>query len=338
MAPSDRRRPDPDPPGASGGPLIGRAEELAQLERVLRRAWSGTGSTVLVAGEAGIGETRLVSELGLRARGAGFEALAGRYLTLAGRRDAALAAFRRAVELVRRSRRRRSALRLLAALGSALMLTWRHDESRTICERALALARAVGARRPSSGRSTRSEWTSHISVTATMGSLPCGSRCDWPRRTAFPRIRSGRTRASPMRSHRRPASRRGGRSGNAECGRLARTGRGGARARPRRDAIGAAVRGRHRVGAARAAAARGLLPLAGSRGARRRRRQRDGPRCDRPARSRRSWERDRCCRNCSGSPTACSSIAFTADRRRARFRRPVPRGRCSRPPVHPCRP
>jgi tetratricopeptide (TPR) repeat protein len=35
---------------------------------------------------------------------------------------------------------------VLAALGHALMLTWRHEESRTICEQALALARAVGAR------------------------------------------------------------------------------------------------------------------------------------------------------------------------------------------------
>ena len=35
---------------------------------------------------------------------------------------------------------------MLAALGSVLMLTWRHDESRAVCEQAVALARAVGPR------------------------------------------------------------------------------------------------------------------------------------------------------------------------------------------------
>jgi predicted ATPase len=48
--------------------LVGRAEELKGLERALRRAQSGRGSTVLVAGEAGIGKTRLASELATRAR------------------------------------------------------------------------------------------------------------------------------------------------------------------------------------------------------------------------------------------------------------------------------
>ena len=76
--------PDRDPPGPSGGPLVGRADELERLERALRRARSGTGSTVLVAGEAGIGKTRLVSELAAHARGAGFEALVGRCLDLVG--------------------------------------------------------------------------------------------------------------------------------------------------------------------------------------------------------------------------------------------------------------
>jgi DNA-binding CsgD family transcriptional regulator len=36
---------------------------------------------------------------------------------------------------------------VLAALGHALMLGWRHDESREVCERALELAREIGARR-----------------------------------------------------------------------------------------------------------------------------------------------------------------------------------------------
>ncbi|HEX5897815.1 MAG TPA: alpha/beta fold hydrolase, partial [Solirubrobacteraceae bacterium] len=65
-------------------PLVGRAEELKGLERALRRAQSGRGSTVLVAGEAGIGKTRLASELATRARAAGFEVLLGRCLDLVG--------------------------------------------------------------------------------------------------------------------------------------------------------------------------------------------------------------------------------------------------------------
>jgi DNA-binding SARP family transcriptional activator/pimeloyl-ACP methyl ester carboxylesterase/tetratricopeptide (TPR) repeat protein len=66
------------------GPLIGRAEERERLEHALRRAQSGAASTVLVAGEAGIGKTRLVSELATHARGAGFEVLVGRCLDLVG--------------------------------------------------------------------------------------------------------------------------------------------------------------------------------------------------------------------------------------------------------------
>jgi DNA-binding SARP family transcriptional activator/pimeloyl-ACP methyl ester carboxylesterase/class 3 adenylate cyclase/tetratricopeptide (TPR) repeat protein len=65
-------------------PLVGRAAELERLERALRRAQSGTGSAVLVAGEAGIGKTRLVTELATHARAAGFEALVGRCLDLVG--------------------------------------------------------------------------------------------------------------------------------------------------------------------------------------------------------------------------------------------------------------
>jgi tetratricopeptide (TPR) repeat protein len=71
----------------------------------------------------------------------------GRYQFLSGRRDAGLAAFEHAVELVPAQPPSAERAEVLAALGNALMLTWRHDESRSICEQALALARAVGARR-----------------------------------------------------------------------------------------------------------------------------------------------------------------------------------------------
>ncbi len=52
-------------------PFVGRAPELERLERAVRRAQSGVGSTVLVAGEAGIGKTRLVTELIAQARAGG---------------------------------------------------------------------------------------------------------------------------------------------------------------------------------------------------------------------------------------------------------------------------
>jgi serine/threonine protein kinase len=46
-------------------PLVGRDEELALLCRAWKLAREGTGQTVLIAGEAGIGKTRLARELGL---------------------------------------------------------------------------------------------------------------------------------------------------------------------------------------------------------------------------------------------------------------------------------
>jgi DNA-binding CsgD family transcriptional regulator/tetratricopeptide (TPR) repeat protein len=64
--------------------FVGRAGELGELERALDATRAGTGAAVLVAGEAGIGKTRLASELARRARGAGFEVLLGRSIDLVG--------------------------------------------------------------------------------------------------------------------------------------------------------------------------------------------------------------------------------------------------------------
>ena len=69
--------------GTAAG-LVGRARELGELERALEAARAGNGGTVLVAGEAGIGKTRLASELAKRARVAGFEVLLGRSIDLVG--------------------------------------------------------------------------------------------------------------------------------------------------------------------------------------------------------------------------------------------------------------
>jgi class 3 adenylate cyclase/tetratricopeptide (TPR) repeat protein len=62
-------RPKPRPLGQAGRrglagstPLVGRQAELAVLHDVLRQATTGKGGVVLVAGEPGLGKTRLVSE------------------------------------------------------------------------------------------------------------------------------------------------------------------------------------------------------------------------------------------------------------------------------------
>jgi DNA-binding CsgD family transcriptional regulator len=64
--------------------FVGRARELGELEAALDDARSGAGATALVLGEAGIGKTRLASELASRARESGFEVLLGRSIDLVG--------------------------------------------------------------------------------------------------------------------------------------------------------------------------------------------------------------------------------------------------------------
>jgi DNA-binding CsgD family transcriptional regulator len=64
--------------------LVGRAGELGELEGALAAARAGRGAAVLVAGEAGIGKTRLAAEVARRAREAGFGTLLGRSIDLVG--------------------------------------------------------------------------------------------------------------------------------------------------------------------------------------------------------------------------------------------------------------
>jgi MoxR-like ATPase len=58
--------------------FVGRARELAALERAVDAAGTGRGGTVLIAGHAGSGKTRLASEMATRARRARFDVLLGR--------------------------------------------------------------------------------------------------------------------------------------------------------------------------------------------------------------------------------------------------------------------
>jgi DNA-binding CsgD family transcriptional regulator/tetratricopeptide (TPR) repeat protein len=57
--------------------LVGRTKELAQLGAALDRARSGSPAVVLVAGEAGVGKTRLVAEFTTRAGAGGASVLSG---------------------------------------------------------------------------------------------------------------------------------------------------------------------------------------------------------------------------------------------------------------------
>ena len=59
-------------------PFVGRGHELGSLLERLDRAAQGEGGVSLVAGEPGIGKTRLVSELAERARAAGWQVFFGR--------------------------------------------------------------------------------------------------------------------------------------------------------------------------------------------------------------------------------------------------------------------
>src|SRR5215211_6231394 len=70
--------PGPPPPGPVPGAFVGRQPELRRLRAALADARVGRRRTVLVAGEAGIGKTRLVTELASLAESDGAVVLAGR--------------------------------------------------------------------------------------------------------------------------------------------------------------------------------------------------------------------------------------------------------------------
>src|SRR5688500_2658347 len=75
--------------------LVGRKRELAILEECWAEAVSATRQLVLLAGDAGIGKTRLAAELGRRAHEEGALVLYGRF------DEEALATYQPVVEMIR---------------------------------------------------------------------------------------------------------------------------------------------------------------------------------------------------------------------------------------------
>lgn len=67
-----------------GTPFVGRDRELGELMSALQRAIEGRGGLVLLAGEPGIGKSRLAHELATRARGQGARVLWGKCWEEAG--------------------------------------------------------------------------------------------------------------------------------------------------------------------------------------------------------------------------------------------------------------
>jgi predicted ATPase/DNA-binding winged helix-turn-helix (wHTH) protein len=63
---------------ASKMPFVGRAEELKALARAWEHTRQGTGGIALIGGEAGIGKTRLLAQLGTLVRSSGGRVLSGR--------------------------------------------------------------------------------------------------------------------------------------------------------------------------------------------------------------------------------------------------------------------
>ena len=72
--------------GSTAGrtPYVGRAEERALLRQAVDRALGGVGGVALIAGEAGLGKTRLVDEIAVEARARGMFVVRGQCYDMEG--------------------------------------------------------------------------------------------------------------------------------------------------------------------------------------------------------------------------------------------------------------
>jgi tetratricopeptide (TPR) repeat protein len=129
--------------------LVPGAAKLVGLDLAALLAWTAEVADATGAGARAVELMRRAITLVVDdpVRAALLQEGLGRFLVASGGYEAALAAFRSAVDLVPAEPVTAERAHVLAALGNALMLGWRHDESREVCEQALELARQAGARR-----------------------------------------------------------------------------------------------------------------------------------------------------------------------------------------------
>ena len=124
------------------------AAKLTGLNLAALLAWTAELANQAGRGAEAVALVRRAIALGVDpVRAALLHESLGRFLLGSGSYEAALAAFATAVELIPAEPVTPERAHVLAAFGHALMLGWRHEESRALCEQALQLARQVGARR-----------------------------------------------------------------------------------------------------------------------------------------------------------------------------------------------
>jgi DNA-binding NarL/FixJ family response regulator len=128
----------PDAPAQAGLSLdavLARAAELSDLTGNAPRAAQLARRAIDVVGDADATRSGLLHER------------LGAYLLVQGQREAGLAAFFRAVELVPREPPSPERVRVLGALGHALTFDKRYAESLATCEEAVTVAEAIGDER-----------------------------------------------------------------------------------------------------------------------------------------------------------------------------------------------
>jgi DNA-binding CsgD family transcriptional regulator/tetratricopeptide (TPR) repeat protein len=95
--------------------MVGRADELDAVERRLQAVLHGDGQTVIIAGEAGIGKSRLVAEVKRRADRSGYHTFEGRCFE-----PDAVFPYAPVIDLLQSDLARRSAETFIAELGPSV--------------------------------------------------------------------------------------------------------------------------------------------------------------------------------------------------------------------------